>query len=205
MDAASPRVTNAPLPGILDVIVFSSAAALCVVIVATMRIFDVFRPEGVAVRMPLTNAPARFELEGTDAVREHVATSATLLVPGVETGALVAFAASIAIAAAGALVVLGALIRIALAFRAGQIFTSTTTRALTLIGGTVFAAACGVLLTDALGRSGACAALGIPYEPIHMLDLVPYAPVWAVAIAVGLIAAAFERGQRMQRDTEGLV
>lgn len=202
-----PRDTakDGQIRGILDVIVFSGITALAVVLAAVVRIAEVFRPEGVAVRLPLTGAPAMLTVDGAAAAAAYTATDATVLVPDAGAATLAWFTASIAVAAVTALVVLGALIRLALAFRSGRLFTRTTVRALTLIGGVLFAGTLVVMLTDAFGRSGASAALGIPYEGIGMLEFVPYLPVWIAAIAVAMLAGAFERGQRMQRDTEGLV
>lgn len=202
-----PRDTakDGQIRGILDLVVFSGLTAFAVVLAAVVRIAEVFRPEGVAVRLPLADAPATLTIDGASAAAAYTATDATVLVPDAGAGTLAWFTASIGVAAVAALVVLGALIRLALAFQSGRLFTRTTVRALTLIGGVLFAGSCIVMLTDALGRSGAYATLGIPYEPIGMLELVPYLPAWIAAIAVAMLAGAFERGQRMQRDTEGLV
>jgi hypothetical protein len=197
--------TDAPVRGILDVIVFSSLAALGVLIASAVSIAAIFSPEGVAVRFPTTGDGAVLTIAGATAPGTYTAADATVLVPGVGGGALAAFAASVIVGALTVLIVLGALIRLAVAFRSGALFTRTTSRTLTLIGGVMFAGSCLVLLTDALGRSGAYAALDLPYEPIHMLDLVPYLPVWVAAISIAMLAGVFERGQRMQRETDLLV
>jgi len=197
-------VPQTPVRGILDVIVFSSLSALAVLIVTAVRVAEVFRPEGAPVRMPLSGHPVRLDVGGAEPA-EYVATQATMLVPGIDPGGLAAFTAALVLAAASALIVLAALIRIALAFRAGRLFTRTTTRALTLVAATLFIGSCAVLLSDALGRSAAYAALGIPFETIHPLDLLPFLPLWAASIAIAMLAGAFEHGQRMQRDTDLLV
>lgn len=200
----SKNPADAPVRGILDVIVFSSLAAAAVVLTAAVRVAQVFRPEGVAVRMPLPGDVVELNVGGADPT-DLAAVDATVLVAGVGAWGLAAFTASIVLAAASALVVLAALIRIALVFRSGRFFTRATTRALTLIGGTIFAGSCAVLFIDALGRNAAYEAIGVPYETIHLLDLVPFLPLWAAAIAIAMLAGAFERGQRMQRDTDLLV
>ena len=202
MSAPVPE-TEAPVRGILDVIVFSALFALCVVLAAAVRVGALFQPAGAAVRMPRADAPATLALDGAPDIYRVV--DAMVLVPGLDPGTLAWLTASVALTAIAALVVLGALMRIALAFRHGRLFTRTTARALATIGAVIFAASCLVILADGMGQAGVAAALGLPYEGIFLPDLVAYAPAGIAAIVFVMLASAFERGQRMQHDTEGLV
>ena len=63
-----------------------------------------------------------------------------------------------------------------------------------------------VYFLDTLGRNGVLAAAGIAdyYPPSHALTE-QFAPIWIGAVVLSLIAIAFRRGIRLQRDTEGLV
>lgn len=202
---ATPPVAETPVRGILDVIVFSSITALAVILAAVKGVVDVFRAEGPAVPFPMQPQPVTATLGSAGAADTYIATGATVLAPGLDTATLLWFAASIVTAAVAVLIVLAALVRLALAFRAGRLFTPVTARSLTIIGGTMFLGACLVLITDALGRSGTYAMLGIPWEPLHMIQFVPYLPIWVASIAISMLAGVFERGRRMQRDSEGLV
>ena len=90
-------------------------------------------------------------------------------------------------------------------FLRGGFFVTATARAFDVIGWTLLIGGVGVMSFDTLARNGVLAAVGIEGEPIHPTEFAAFAPVWAIAVAVGLLGHAFRRGIRLQDDSRGLV
>ncbi|MGU3646475.1 hypothetical protein ACLBXX_16040 [Microbacterium sp. C23T] len=201
----STRSSSKAAPGALDLLLYSVAIAVGIVIWAISRIVAVFDPAGTPFALPVTDDAVDVQLEGESSPDSRVLTEATVLVPDLDVTGQLFLVVSVVITLVGTLVVVGALIRVALAFRAGEFFARRVTRGLTLIGATVFATALLVMLSDAMARRSAMEALGLAHEPLHMLDLVAFAPAWIAAIVFGVLAGAFAHGERLQRDVRGLV
>jgi hypothetical protein len=201
----STRSSSKAAPGALDLLLYSVAIAVGIVIWAITRIVAVFDPAGAPFTLPVIGDPVDVQLEGESSPDSRVLTEATVLVPDLDVTGQLFLVVSVVITLVGTLVVIAALIRVALAFRVGDFFARKVTRGLTLIGSTVFATALLVMLSDAMARRSAMEALGLAYEPLHMLDLVAFAPAWIAAIVFGVLAGAFAHGERLQRDVRGLV
>ena len=180
---ASPRRSV----GALDLILYSAAVALGVLLWTITRIVAVFDPAGVAFTLPVAASPVEVALEGESWPSERALTEAAVLVPDLT------------------LVIVAALVRLALEFRAGRFFSRRVTRALTAIGAAAFGTGLLVMLCNAMARGSAMEALDLAFEPLHMLDLVAYAPAWITAVIAGVLASAFAHGERLQRDVRGLV
>ena len=191
--------------GALDLILYSAAAALGVLLWTIVRIVAVFDPSGVAFTLPTAPAPVDVTLEGEPSPSARTLTEAAVLVPDLDALGESFLVVSAVLTLAGRLVVGASLVRLALEFRAGRFFSRSVTRGFTVLGSTVFATALFVMLSDALARRSAMEALGLAYEPLHMLDLVAYAPAWISAVIAGVLASAFAHGERLQRDVRGLV
>lgn len=106
---------------------------------------------------------------------------------------------------AGAWVVLGLLLlRYTRRLERGQVFPRAFARVLTVSA--IAVGAFGVLLTD-LGEAAARVDLqsaGVEIALGHSSSASPW-PWVGAAIALGTLALAYRRGERLQRDTEGLV
>ena len=194
-----------PAPGALDLLLYSAAIAVGIVIWAVTRIVAVFDPAGVPFTLGVTDGPVDVQLEGESAPAARVLTEAAVLVPDLDAAGRLFLVVSVVLTLAGTLVVIAALIRVALAFRVGEFFNRKVTRGLTLIGSTIFSTALLVMLSDAMARRSAMEALGLAYEPLHMLDLVAFAPAWIAAIVFGVLGGAFAHRERLQREVRGLV
>jgi len=129
-----------------------------------------------------------------------------VIAPRVDAGTAAALAASIIVWGVACLVVIAAVMYVARGFLRGRLFVPATARAFDIIGWSIVSGALIVLILENVGRNGVLRALGVTdAQPLHFLDFWAWAPVWAVGVAVGLVAVAFRRGVRLQRDTEGLV
>ncbi|WP_456286856.1 hypothetical protein M1D46_05375 [Microbacterium sp. JZ70] len=188
-------------------VLFIGAAVLMVVAIsAALRWAETFTLEGVAARVPVHAAPGQAVVDGADVTITGSVDSMLVVVPVVDTMSAVCLAASILIAALAQTISATAVMYIAWSFLRGRFVTSAVVRALTLLGWTVFTGALAVLFVDRLALNGILAALGADgAEPIHPLEFWSSAPLFFIATAVGLLAIAFRRGIRLQRDTEGLV
>ncbi|WP_203581884.1 DUF2975 domain-containing protein [Microbacterium hibisci] len=197
---AAPRLT-----GTLDLVFYAVAAAAGVALWTIVRIVGVFDAAGVPFTLPVTEAPVEVTLEGQSAPAPQTLTEAAVRVPGLDPAGQAFLVTSAVLVLLGTLVTVAAIVRLALEFRAGRVFSRRVTRALTVVGTTILATAVLVMLSDAMARRSAMEALGLDYEPLAMLDLVAYAPAWIAALVAGVLAGAFAHGERLQRDTEGLV
>ncbi|MDW4573651.1 hypothetical protein R8Z57_12795 [Microbacterium sp. M3] len=199
-DAAPPRPT-----GTLDLVFFAVAAAAAVALWAVVRIVGVFDPTGVPFTLPVSDDPVALTLEGQSAPATQTLTEATVRVPDLDAAGKAFLVASAVIVLLGTVVAVTAIVRLALEFRAGRFFSRRVTRAFTIVGATILGTALLVMLSDAMARRSAMEALGLAYEPLHLLDLVAYAPAWVASLVAGVLAGAFAYGERLQRDVRGLV
>lgn len=198
---ASPRRSV----GALDLILYSAAVALGVLLWTITRIVAVFDPAGVAFTLPVAASPVEVALEGESWPSERALTEAAVLVPDLDAAGRIFLVVAAVLTLAGTLVIVAALVRLALEFRAGRFFSRRVTRALTAIGAAAFGTGLLVMLCNAMARGSAMEALDLAFEPLHMLDLVAYAPAWITAVIAGVLASAFAHGERLQRDVRGLV
>ncbi|MEV8025868.1 hypothetical protein [Microbacterium sp. NPDC080220] len=186
--------------GALDPIVYVVAASLTALAVAVYRITEIVSPAGPAVTVGADEASAVLRLPSRAAVDAVVVRA-----PELGAGGWAWMIAAVLIAAVAAIIVAAALMRVAFAVRRGRVFAGGATRALTVIAATLTIAAFAWPIVDGMGRQHAVQSLGIRFETLSMLDLLPLLPVILVAVAAAVLAGAFAQAERLQRDTEGLV
>jgi len=186
--------------GALDLIVYGVAASLAALAVATFRITEILSPEGPAVTVGADAASAALGLS-TEATVDAV----TVRAPDLGAGGRAWMIAAVLLVALASVVVAAALMRVALAVRRGRVFTGGATRASAAIAATLTIAVFAWPIIDGMGRQHALQSLGIRFETLSMLDLLPLLPILLVAVAAAVLASAFAQGERLQRDTEGLV
>ena len=105
-----------------------------------------------------------------------------------------------------ALVVIGAVMLVASNFLRGRVFVRGNAWAFTIMGWMLSIAPLVIVGLDNIARNGVLAAAGFGGgETVHPIEFWAAIPVVAGGIAVGLIAVAFRRGIRLQKETEGLV
>ncbi|WP_405372168.1 MULTISPECIES: hypothetical protein [unclassified Microbacterium] len=189
--------TTTRFTGALDLIVFGVAVALSAVVLAVVEIVGILAPAGPAVTVAADAA--------SDLVSSEVVTAVTVRAAEIDLAGRLWLISAELLLAIGALVVVAALIRIALAVRREQIFAGGATRALTTIAVTLTIIGFAWPVVDGMGRQHAVESLGIPFETLSLPDLLPMAPVLFAAITAAVLAGAFAHGERLRRDTEGLV
>lgn len=196
---APTRAQRSATADFVTVILFAIAAGIGTIITTTLRLFDTFRPDGFAWRLHIDELPVdtSFGAALTDSV--------LVVSPDVNAVSMASGAVSGIIAGLAALTVTAAVAFVAWRFLRGGFFVTATARAFDVIGWTLLIGGVGVMSFDTLARNGVLAAVGIEGEPIHPTEFAAFAPVWAIAVAVGLLGHAFRRGIRLQKETEGLV
>ena len=186
--------------GALDLVVYGVAASLTALAVAVYRITEIVSPAGPAVTVGADAASAALRLSPGAAVDAVVVRA-----PDLGAGGRAWMIGAVLIAALAAIIVAAALMRVAFAVRRGRVFTGGATRALTVIAATLTVAVFSWPIVDGMGRQHAVQSLGIRFETLSMLDLLPLLPILLAAVAAAVLAGAFAQGERLQRDTEGLV
>lgn len=186
--------------GALDLIVYGVVASIAALTVAAYRITEIVSPEGPAVTVGGDAASTALGLTPGAAVDAVVVRA-----PDLGAGGRAWMIAAVLLAAIAAVIVAAALMRVALAVRRGRVFRGGATRALTVIAGTLTIAVFAWPIVDGMGRQHALQSLGIRFETLSMLDLLPLLPILLAAVAAAVLASAFAQGERLQRDTEGLV
>lgn len=192
--------TTTRTSGALDLVVYGVAASLTALAVAVYRITEIVSPAGPAVTVGADAASSALRLSPGAAVDAVVVRA-----PDLGAGGRAWMIGAVLIAALAAIIVAAALMRVAFAVRRGRVFTGGATRALTVIAATLTVAVFSWPIVDGMGRQHAVQSLGIRFETLSMLDLLPLLPILLAAVAAAVLAGAFAQGERLQRDTEGLV
>lgn len=190
----------------ITVLLLGIGAAVTVVLTVTARFLDVFRDAGVAWRIDIDDEPFSASVGSGTGYVDGIVQTALVIAPEVDGGTAAALAGSVVAWGITCLAVIAAVMYVARSFLRGRFFVPATARAFDVIGWALVGGGFVVLVLENIGRNGILTALGVDeVEPLHFLDFWQWAPVWAVGVTVGLIAVAFRRGVRLQRDTEGLV
>ncbi len=192
--------TTTRTTGALDLIVYGVAASIAALALAAFRITEIVSAEGPAVPVGADAASAVLRLPAGAAVDAVVVRA-----PDLGAGGRAWMIAAVLIAALAAVIVAAALMRVAFAVRRGRVFAGGATRALGVIAGTLTIAVFVWPIVDGMGRQHALQSLGIRFETLSMLDLLPLVPILLAAVAAAVLASAFAQGERLRRDTEGLV
>lgn len=190
----------------ITVIVIGVLGAVAVIVAAVMRAVSTFRPAGIAWTLNVDDAPAEATV-GSGAVSvSGIAEQLTAIVPDVNTLSRFAIGASIAVWACTALLVIASVMFVAWSFLRGRFFVPATARAFGVIGWSIVLGTGAVMTLDTLGGNGVLAALGAgDLGQVRATEVWAYAPAWAIGVCVGIVAVAFRRGVRLQRETELLV
>ncbi|WP_460796551.1 hypothetical protein [Microbacterium sp. GXF0217] len=188
------------------VLLYGVGAAVVVGIGTWLRTADVFRDEGIAWTIPIDEQPIQATAESGALAVDGIAQDALIIASGVGGGAVAAIIGGIVLWSVTALVVIGAVMLVALNFLRGRVFVRGNALAFTIMGWMLTIAPLVIVGLDGIARNGVLVAAGFGAgEPTHPIEFWAAIPVVAGGIAVGLIAVAFRRGIRLQKETEGLV
>ncbi|UPL13667.1 DUF2975 domain-containing protein [Microbacterium galbinum] len=187
-------------------VIFYAVASVVIIGIATwLRVLTTFREDGIAWTIPIDAMPVDATGDSGAISISGIAEEVVVFAPNVNAVSIAAIIASIALWAAAALLIIGSVILLAGNFLRGRFFVDANVRALVATGWTLVIAPIAIVLFDTMGRNGVLSAIGTgPGEPAHPLEFWSILPIFAIGMAVGLIAVAFRRGIRTQRENESL-
>ncbi|QEE60549.1 hypothetical protein FVA74_02415 [Salinibacterium sp. dk2585] len=178
-------------------------AAVIVIVVTVLRMLDLFSVDGIAARVPIPDGlGAELPLGGNPV--ESVVFEAQITSQDLARATVDSLAAAIIIPALAYLAVIGCAIAFCINLMRGRSFTRGNTR---LVFATALIVLLGALFTQwatIMGANGTYAALGAEFDgQSAVMD--DFWPAYLAAMGIAAVAIAFRRGERLQRDTEGLV
>lgn len=159
-------------------------------------------PSTTLYDLPLIG-PMDAELGASAAVESAVYDRIDLTVVGLPVGAIAALVAAAVLTSLTTLAICGAVAWLCLRVFLGKPFVRSATWAIGGVAILVIAATHNDDVLVAIANAEAATLTGLDALPPFLFELDPAPIGWGVALAV--IAGAFEIGQRMQRETEGLV
>lgn len=186
-------------------IVTAAIAAVVTVTVTVIRMLDLFAVDGITATARLSGVPADLPIGPGGATvggQLHEVSFTATDIPALSAGS---YAAAIIITGLAFLVVIACVLRFCLNLMRGEAFTRENTRLITVTSITILAGTALTAFCNTMAANGAFFALGDgAVEP----DTSVTATYWVAAFAcvsLGAVAVAFRAGERLQRDTEGLV
>lgn len=207
------KATRSQSADAITVIFFGVAAMVLTAISTVLRVLGTFRDQGIAWSIPIDEQPIDATVDSGLASVEGIAQQAMVFATGVDAVSTSAIIGSLALWALAPLIVIAGIMLVAWNFLRGRFFVRGNARAFDAIGWTLVLAPMLIVLLENVGLNGVAAAVGLDSgEPVRPLEFWSIVPIFATGVAVGLIAAAFRQGIRLQRDkalledeTRGLV
>lgn len=206
-------VTRSQGADAITVILFGAAAAVVTAISSILRVLSTFRDQGIAWSIPIDEQPISATVDSGATSVEGIAQEAMVFATEVDAVSTAAIIGSLALWTLAPLVVIAGVMLVAWNLLRGRFFVRGNVRAFDAIGWTLTLAPLLIVLLENMGRNGVLVALGAESgDPAHPIEFWSIAPLFATGVAVGLVAAAFRQGIRLQRenavlenDTRGLV
>ena len=188
---------------LIATIVIGIVAAGYILVLLVLRLIEVLPNREVPVLVPFVEMPTRLPIGPDGADIAANVEQATVSVSGMPTITVVSLAIAAIVTAASAIAIIAIVCIFCRRLIRGEAFSARNTRLImatsfTLIGGWFL----GTLFTN-MGVNGAFSHLSdYGYDgATFTADWVPA----VAAIAIGAVGIAFQAGQRLQRETEGLV
>jgi hypothetical protein len=186
-------------------IIAAAIAAVVTVALTVIRMLDLFAVDGITATARLDGVPADLPIGPGGATvdgRLHEISFTATDIPALSVGS---YAAAIIFTGLAYLVVIGCVLRFCLNLMHGNAFTRENTKLITVSAITVLAGTALTAFCNTMGSNGAFAGLGDgAVEPDNSVT----ASYWVASfacIALGAVAVAFRAGERLQRETDGLV
>ncbi|WP_156759132.1 DUF2975 domain-containing protein [Microbacterium karelineae] len=152
---------------------------------------------------PFTGEAAQVPIGPNGELREVAVESAYITAPGIPAISAASLIAAVVVTMVATLAVLACVSVLCLNIARRRIFTGTNTRALTIAALTVGIGWALSMILQTLAINGAFASISDgDYD--NVLAQVNFTPLLGVFV-LGALATAFRVGERLQRDTEGLV
>lgn len=183
-------------------IVVGALAVLALLYDGIRRVAALFAEPGlITVEAPIPAQSITADLgEGAQAT----VTSAALAVDGVNIVSVVSLVTAIVVHVLGLMTVAVLAVLVCRRLSRGVVFDATNTRLMFWISMSLLIGGLGEAWFLNMGLNGVFAALGADFDGQAGL-LLEAVPMFAVAMAVGVLVIIFRRGAALQRETEGLV
>ena len=190
----------------LTVLAFAVAALIVVAFSTALRAAGIFRDDGIAWSVPIDDQPIEATADSGAIALSGIAQHAVVFAKDVNALSVAAIIAALALSAVAAVAVIAAVALVAWNFLRGRIFVRANVGALNVIGWVLVLAPLAITFLEQIGLNGVLAALDLSgYGSGAFVDLGVIVPLFATGVAVGLVAVAFRRGVRLQKETEGLI
>ncbi|MET4637731.1 hypothetical protein [Mycetocola sp. 2940] len=200
---SSVRPTRSERIDLWTVIVVGAVAALITIGFAAVRLAGILPNSGVEVLVPFVNTPASLPIGPGGAAVDVEVDQGVLTVSGLPGSVVTFLALAVLVDAVMTLTIIGCLGIVCVNLMKGHAFSRTNPRliivsAVVLIAGTAFGS-----ILQTMGANGALAAVsGGSFDGVVASgSIAPY----FVAAGLAAVSVAFTAGERMQRDTAGLV
>ncbi|MGN7977560.1 hypothetical protein ACTJJ4_08305 [Microbacterium sp. 22195] len=182
-------------------------AALFTLYWGVMRAWRTFgSPDGIAWNITVDETPVNVTVGSDTGSVDVIMREGIVYSDQVNAVSVTMIAVSIAASVLTALVVIACIVYLAHCALRGHLFRTGTIQVWNVIAGALIGGGALMLFGDTLGGNGVLAAVGLgDAEVSPSVGFQGYAPMFAVAIACGLVSIAFRRGVRLQKETEGLV
>lgn len=204
MNATEPvRMSLSDRIGLVVMIVLGGAVAIWSVYSTASRIVEVLTASEIPVLAPFLGEAAHLPIgPGGGSVSVEVE-EAVLFVGDPAPATLVALVAAPIVSTAAMLVVIACIALFCRNLLKGVAFSRTNTRLVMTTSVTIIAGWAVASLFTTMGVNGAFAALS-DHEYDNVIFSTNFTPA-IVALVLSAVGLAFQAGERMQRDTEGLV
>lgn len=168
-----------------------------------VEIVRIVSSDPVSLVVPFSGDPAQLPIGPGGEMREVLVESASVTAPGIPGISYAALIAEVAVMTLATLGVLACVSVLCLNISRGRIFATSNTTMLTTASVIVGVGWAASMLLQTFAINGAFAAVS-DGDFDNVLAQVNFTPLLGVFV-LGALAAAFRVGEKLQRDTEGLV
>lgn len=198
------RPTRGDIAGIIAFMVAGAAIAIWSVVQAVVRIVEVLPNRNVAVPAEFSGTIAQAPIGPNGALVPVTLDTATLVAPQLPVASLASIVIQEVIGALAVVIVIAALVWLSRNVIVGRVFSRTNTVLVLVAGFTALAGAAMVPFFGNMAANGAFARISErTFDNVIMsLDLSSFL---MLAFLAALGSTVFSIGERIQRDTEGLV
>ncbi|SEB85653.1 Protein of unknown function [Paramicrobacterium humi] len=199
------QLTFKEMRDVRSAILFGAVGAAWVIIVAIIDISSMFTPDGILVtaRFAADASPGTVEVGSVSAVA--AVTEARFLAPDIPWLSTAGLVMAIVARALSYLIVIACGIGVCRSLTAGRAFSRQNARLVFMAGVGLFVCTLLVYMGMTLGLNGAFASIGYETDTMPANTPAGYWPSIFAGFALTVVAIAFRAGERLQRDTEGLV
>lgn len=198
------RPTRGDTAGIIVFMLAGAVIAVWSVVAAVLRIIELLPNRDVAVPAVFTDTVAQAPIGPGGANVPVVLDTAIVTAPSLPTASLVALIIQPILGAIAVTTVIVCLLLLSRSILVGRVFSRTNTVLVSVAGFAALGGAAAVPFFGNMGANGAFAVIsGRTFENVLMsVDLFPFI---LLAFVAALTTTVFSVGERLQRDTEGLV